>query len=236
MHAQDPAAAAEARLCIAPDGNGRRDLRKFKTVLSTWSRTRETSLGLRWKELDKAEYKHHWLQRGRKKKQIKKMWQKATTAKKFKQKKALYKGKRIYVWVALPREMSDRDVIANGLSCTGEPMMLGAGQMQEMMFGEQQLAAPQDAGAMFGGLGKMTNGDESSSEEPEATGDEADSSSDSDAKKKKDNKDNKGKKKDKKASSSSSGSSSSSQSSDDEVAVEKPGKKKNRDASAGIHN
>ena len=67
----DPGTYDQVVDSLRPDSNGRRDFRKFKQILTTWSRTREVALGRKWLELDRREYSKHWKGRGRKKKTIK---------------------------------------------------------------------------------------------------------------------------------------------------------------------
>ena len=72
MSAADPAAGHTAMRLVTRNADGRRDFKQFKQVLNTWSRTKEVALGNRWKELDRAEFYQHWIQRGRNKKSVKK--------------------------------------------------------------------------------------------------------------------------------------------------------------------
>ena len=223
MLVSDPEEAKKARLSLQTMSNGRRDMQKFKQILTTWSRTRETSLGNKWLEVDKPEFKAHWKGRGRKKKQIKKMWKAAIKPAMFQKKMARRVGKKILVWVLQPRQMTDRDIIANSLSHTGSPMLMGEEQMQDVLTGSQRLSAPKGAKNMFNGMGSIVD-----QEDPRADaedGDDSDDGSDSDSDDKKDKKD---KKKKGSSSSGSSSNSSTSSSDDDSVSGEEPPEKKRK--------
>ena len=217
--------AQQAMLSIRPDTSGRRDFRQFKQILTNWSRTREIGIGDRWMKLDRKEHKAHWKSRGRGKKARKRKWKKATAPKEFRAKRAFYEGKKIFVWQKCPREISDRDVQATGLSHTGAPMLVDESQMKDMLGGEQAPAMQGGSDKLFGGLGGAILDQVDEEDADSSSKDSDDTSVDGgDDKKGSKDKSKKKKKKKKKGSSSSASSESSSSSSTSSDDAKKDGK------------
>ena len=205
-----------------PPVGGKRNFHQMVEICNTWARSKLVELGFRWKELDHKEFIAHWETRGRKEPEAEKKWKKATTPKKFRQKKALMHGKKMFAWVRLPRELSDKDQIAQTVSSSDGPSFLGGASAQKMLMGDK--APDLDVKQAFGGQGALMHVSESEDSDDDGDGSGSDNenkaaeATEAGEKKKKDGKsaskkDNKKKKKKKKSSSSSSSSSNSSESS-----------------------
>ena len=77
---------------------------------------------------------------------------------------APYVGEKIFVWQKLPREMSDRELLALSASNTRSPMLMNEEQAAEMISGQAPLHL-HGKDRVFGGLGQITNHDDDDSDD-----------------------------------------------------------------------
>ena len=88
------------------------------------------------------------------------------------------------MWVKLPRELTDRDLMMSTASNTQNPMLMGQDQMNNMIGGKDAIQI-QGADQVFAGLGNVTSVVESEDSDDEKDEKSGDFSSDDDKKTKK---------------------------------------------------
>ena len=134
MQAVDPEAASRAMQLLngGGPGGGKRDLKHFVSLVSTWQRTRQVSLDRRNKEMTKKDFWGYWQSRNRKDPSIQKKWDKATSPAMFRRKRAWKDSSgKVWVWQPLQREMHSRDIISATLSGQPQDIVCGKAQANE---------------------------------------------------------------------------------------------------------
>ena len=199
---------------------------------------------------DRREFFTHWKKRGRRKKLIKKLWQKSIAPEKFKTKEAWYKNaswKRkhvqednqdgIYVWVKKQKLFEDADSVKASKSLAPESQQLTDKDAkmhlsQKNTVGNSLLSSSALGSKGIKALEGNSEDDVDDAEDEEDDDDEEEASTDSDSSDKKKKKNKKKKKKKKKGSSQSSSDEDTSSSAAGSSSESEKGEKKNQEKGA----
>ena len=124
----------KARQSIAAMENGSRaSLLGMVTVLTSICRQRRLAMENKMIELDFKAFVSHWQGRGRSDIEAKAKWAKKTDAAMIACGRAFYKGKKLFVWEALPRVLANDDVILMQQSQEPSKLLCDASAARSML-------------------------------------------------------------------------------------------------------